>query len=98
MTRDEPFLLQVTVWVDVELVSVPQTELPTFTWTPLSRLAQQSERFQTCTFTTVFDEPKSSFHHGLPLFVVCVHVPEPYDWAALPSTARLGLPDQPSLD
>ena len=33
----------------VELLSEPQTELPTLTWTLLSRLLQQSARFHTCT-------------------------------------------------
>jgi len=61
------------VWTDVVLLNEPQTEPPTLTWTLLSRLLQQSARFQTWTFDTIFDELKSSLHHGLPLLCVCVH-------------------------
>ena len=38
-----------------------------------------------------------SFHHGFPVFLVWVQELLRYDWAVLPSIARLGAPLHPSL-
>ena len=61
-------------------------------------LQQQSPLFVIRIFLTAFGAPKSTAHHALVWSCVWVHDAPPHIELEFPSTAREGLPPQPSDD
>ena len=62
------------------------------------RVWQQSLRCQMLTTLMSYTLPRSTCHHSVSPFCVCVHVPPPQMELRSPSTARFGSPSHPIED